>query len=241
MSGIIRKKEPGEAWESVADTDSGGGGGLPTGWTQDDQDPASVDTNGGNLTASDGAFVTSQDDSDGQATLSSQAGVISAPSAGSGTCFTADGGVGATVALDAGGLNITNASSVAGVEDGTDTGGRLFVGAADSGTGGESVLTGGDVFDLGHQGGRVQVKGGFSDQGEGGSVTIRAGNGGDTAGSVLLTDWDDDRIIQIGPVLNTLGFFNANPVTRPVVPLTVPVVQDVIDALVALGLVAQHD
>lgn len=38
-----------------------------------------------------------------------------------------------------------------------------------------------------------------------------------------------------------LGFYGANPVTKPVVPMTVPTVQNVIDALVALGLVSQHD
>jgi hypothetical protein len=38
-----------------------------------------------------------------------------------------------------------------------------------------------------------------------------------------------------------IGFFSASPVAQPVVPLTTPGVQDVIDALVALGLVAQHD
>jgi hypothetical protein len=42
-------------------------------------------------------------------------------------------------------------------------------------------------------------------------------------------------------ITNTgLGFFGA-AAAQPVVPLTTPTVQDVIDALVALGLVAQHD
>lgn len=39
----------------------------------------------------------------------------------------------------------------------------------------------------------------------------------------------------------SLGFFNVSAVARPVVPLTAPSVQNVIDALVALGLVVQHD
>lgn len=38
-----------------------------------------------------------------------------------------------------------------------------------------------------------------------------------------------------------LGFYGAPAVARPVVPLTLPSVQNVITALVALGLVAQHD
>lgn len=38
-----------------------------------------------------------------------------------------------------------------------------------------------------------------------------------------------------------VGFFGTTPVTRPVVPLTSPTVQDVIDALVALGEITQSD
>ena len=38
-----------------------------------------------------------------------------------------------------------------------------------------------------------------------------------------------------------LAFFGSSGSVQPVVPLTTPSVQDVIDALVSLGLVAQHD
>lgn len=48
------------------------------------------------------------------------------------------------------------------------------------------------------------------------------------------------QIAQAGPT-SQVGFFGATPVAQPVVPTTLPSVQDVIDALVALGLVAQHD
>lgn len=37
------------------------------------------------------------------------------------------------------------------------------------------------------------------------------------------------------------GFYGTAPVAQQVVPTTSPTVQNVIDALVALGLVAQHD
>ena len=40
---------------------------------------------------------------------------------------------------------------------------------------------------------------------------------------------------------STAGFFGTPPATQPVVPLTTPSVQNVIDALVALGLVSQSD
>jgi hypothetical protein len=42
-------------------------------------------------------------------------------------------------------------------------------------------------------------------------------------------------------ILSNVGFYNTTPVTQPVVPLTLPSVQDVIDALVTLGLVSQSD
>lgn len=38
-----------------------------------------------------------------------------------------------------------------------------------------------------------------------------------------------------------VGFYGTTPVTRPVVPETTPDAQDVIDALVALGLITQSD
>lgn len=40
---------------------------------------------------------------------------------------------------------------------------------------------------------------------------------------------------------DTLGFYGVTPVVQQNVPLTTPTVQDVIDALVALGLVEQSD
>lgn len=40
---------------------------------------------------------------------------------------------------------------------------------------------------------------------------------------------------------NTLGFYGTAGVVQPVVPMTTPDAQDIIDALVALGLVSQSD
>lgn len=37
------------------------------------------------------------------------------------------------------------------------------------------------------------------------------------------------------------GFFGTTPIAQPVVPTTSPTVQEVITALVNLGLIAQHD
>jgi len=120
-------------------TDSGdepgsGSGGLAfTGWTEDASNPANVDTNGGSLTASGGidlasATVTAEG---GTATMSlgatalqinnsagssevqmdSQNGFYSLPQTGQ-TAYVADGGAGATVALDAGGLAVDNVGTL---------------------------------------------------------------------------------------------------------------------------------
>lgn len=115
------------------DNQPGGGGGLPTGWTQDG-DPADVATNGGKLDLS------ASGDSAGRVTIDNQTaitqiradrvqvgtdatneqyemaigrGITSAPPEDV-PAFTADPSVGATVALDAGGLDIANAGDVDG-------------------------------------------------------------------------------------------------------------------------------
>jgi hypothetical protein len=48
------------------------------------------------------------------------------------------------------------------------------------------------------------------------------------------------KIVEITSA-NKIGFYGATPVTKPVVPLTTPDVQDVINALIALGLIVQSD
>lgn len=47
--------------------------------------------------------------------------------------------------------------------------------------------------------------------------------------------------VSVGSTGDLAGFFGAAPIVRPVVPLTTPLPQDIIDALVALGLVSQSD
>jgi hypothetical protein len=53
----------------------------------------------------------------------------------------------------------------------------------------------------------------------------------------------DISVTDVGVKVSTdlLGFYATDPIAPPVVPLTVPTVQNVIDALVALGLIVQHD
>lgn len=105
----------------------GGGGGLPEGWTQAG-DPAAVDMNGGQLvTTVGGTVLVGGNDGLDSVNITPTAitlgidddGVLSANTlglsvAGEVSCFTADDSRGATAALDAGGLQITN------VAEGTD-------------------------------------------------------------------------------------------------------------------------
>lgn len=99
-----------------------GGGGLPTGWTEDDSDPATVSTNGGELLGDNGvasfgltptSFTISSDMGNTSISMDYIDGFLSAPQAGS-AAYTADPEGGATVALDAGGLDIANAGDVDG-------------------------------------------------------------------------------------------------------------------------------
>jgi len=58
---------------------------------------------------------------------------------------------------------------------------------------------------------------------------------------LIATDkFKDSFSVQEQPD-GTLSFFGQVQTAQPVVPLTTPNVQQVIDALVNLGLVAQHD
>lgn len=105
--------------------------------------------------------------------------------------------------------------------------------------------------------------------GSGGDVVIQSGTG-DSSGSIIIKDSGDVvevhlyaghfRAHNVGTGLDIIDadagsgslFLQSDPnglvsaygvaaVAQPVVPLTTPQVQDVIDALVALGWVAQHD
>lgn len=62
----------------------------------------------------------------------------------------------------------------------------------------------------------------------------------DPSGNVVLTV-TGTKAIRVGASSGTLGFFGTSPAAKPTVPLTTPDAQDVIDALVTLGLVTQSD
>lgn len=60
---------------------------------------------------------------------------------------------------------------------------------------------------------------------------------GPTATQVRL----DSPSLTVGTAAGALGFYGGTPATKPNIVLTDPEVQDVIDALVTLGLVTQSD
>jgi hypothetical protein len=85
----------------------------------------------------------------------------------------------------------------------------------------------------------VGAGGGFDYTADGGAVLIAAGataRMGNDLGATIAVD-----LTSVTVQTTLLGFYNAAAVARPVVPLTSPTVQNVIDALVALGLIVQHD
>lgn len=96
-----------------------GGGGLPTGWTVNDPDPGTLNggtdgsgvflTADGDITGVYGPDAAEWTDGDGSDVGIGHTGVTSGPSMGA--AFTAVGGNGATVALNAGGLPVTNLPS----------------------------------------------------------------------------------------------------------------------------------
>jgi hypothetical protein len=70
--------------------------------------------------------------------------------------------------------------------------------------------------------------------------------GGDDAGGAYLSSPDGSTQVVVTDggarmIGTSLGFYDAGAVARPVVPLTTPDAQDIIDALVSLGLVTQSD
>jgi hypothetical protein len=84
--------------------------------------------------------------------------------------------------------------------------------------------------------------------GAGGGLNYTAGGGAvlECTGNTALIGngaGADVNVDNNGVAIQTtlLGFYDKDPIARPVVPLTGPTVQNVIDALVALGLIVQHD
>lgn len=80
----------------------------------------------------------------------------------------------------------------------------------------------------------------------GGTITLQTTtsghSSGEPAGEILLqNDFAEAAFHAIFGNAMEIGFFSQAPVIQQVVPLTVPTVQDVIDALLAYGLVIQHD
>lgn len=122
------------------------------------------------------------------------------------------------------------------------TGGNVSIASgAGAGDGGEISIRANGNSAVGGQGGQVVVSGGQG--GSGGAAIVQ---GGAPDGNVQLYSGDGNQYVQLDNDglqvgATKLGFFQGAAVSQPVVPLTTPQVQDAIDALVALGLVVQHD
>jgi hypothetical protein len=84
--------------------------------------------------------------------------------------------------------------------------------------------------------------------GQGGNFGYTASEGGyvRATGSEAEIGDGTGRFVSVTDVgvqvaTDLLGFYATDPIAPPVVPLTSPTVQNVIDALVALGLIVQHN
>jgi hypothetical protein len=119
---VYREDDDGN-WGWSTEVETGGGGSLPTGWTQDAANPANVQTNGGDLTALNGILAAGDlaaefvglspvgvdgQDADTFTTFHLGGDGISSFPSGGNSAFKAVGSRGGTVAFDAGGLEITN-------------------------------------------------------------------------------------------------------------------------------------
>lgn len=112
----------------------------------------------------------------------------------------------------------------------------------------------------------LQAGNGSGSGSQGGSIIFQPGTGADSNGEVDFNDADGVNIEKIengawyltvngsdrdfyadangSQVTRTggkLGFFGATPVVIPTVPVTTPLPQDIIDALLLLGLILQSD
>lgn len=152
----------------------------------------------------------------------------------------ADGGVGES------GEGIAIAAGSGG--DFTDIGGAIILEPGDgAGTGGNVAINGG--YTATGSGTQIAVGGASADGGGGFEVVAGGGRADLPGGSVVFAAGTGDDDNDAGAALQLTGGDGAgNPgaITftnpgGPVVPLTTPGVQDVIDALVALGLVTQSD
>jgi hypothetical protein len=154
---------------------------------------------------------------------------------------------GGTVAITAGRSDGQNGGDVT-VEAGLDQAG---------GTGGGVTISSGNSTEA--DSGVIDIKagGGATAGGDGGQVNIQGGNATGAGGGVQLTAGSPDGWCSVASsdlsnqvyvdgagvtiYANAQGFFGKTAVAQPVVPLTAPLVQDVIDALLAVGLVTQSD
>ena len=151
-----------------------------------------------------------------------------------------------------GALNIT-----AGQDTGGGDGGPIAIASGHAtgeggsgGAGGDITIKCGGGNRSDDDGGDVIIAGGDSLDGDGGSVILQGGNSinGSTQGSVQVYSGNSSQGFEVNnnalnvsdklKVNGNVGFYGATPVARPNIDLT-PTAQEIVDALVLLGLVTQ--
>jgi hypothetical protein len=186
-------------------TGAGGNFGFTAGATTD------IANNGGAMTfAAGGSNGVGTAGNGGGLTLA--AGASAATGTGRGGTTTIRSGNGAF----GGSINLLAGSSLVGIGY---TGGNVAVtaGAGISGTGGNVTVTSGSTT-TGTAGNAVIKGGASSSTGIGGSVVIAPGaSTSGTSGSVDIQDKALTTLIQVGPTVNTIGFFGAAPIAIPTV------------------------
>lgn len=137
------------------------------------------------------------------------------------------------------------------LEAGDDTadgdGGNVVIrsgrGSTDGGNNGEiQIQPGGGHLGDG-DGGNLTLSGGFANDGSGGNVVLQAGNSlNGSQGTIQAYSADSNNSLELSDsgltVTGPVGFYGGSPAARPQVPAS-PTVQQVVNALVALGLITQ--
>lgn len=130
-----------------------------------------------------------------------------------------------------------------------DTGQNSLITPNVTGTGEDSgaiSLVTGDAVD-GNCGG-ITIETGVSANGDGGDIVMQPGLGTGSTGQIFMRNANGLVELEVG--INgvyiclqggELGFFGGPSAGQPVVPQTTPGIQDVINALVSIGLIDQHD
>jgi hypothetical protein len=167
--------------------------------------------------------------------------------------------VGGELALQSGasaGQNGGDIQITAGSDSGEGDGGNISInsggasdGADNGGNSGEIAIRAGGTGTADSHGGQIIIRGGFGRTG-GGSIQIQGGarTVSGSHGTVQVYSADSSQGFEVNntavnindklAVAGNVGFYGTSPVARPNIDMT-PTAQEIVDALVLLGLVTQ--